>query len=1332
MSLEVGAVINEQYKIVEHIGRGGMADVWSARDTRLRRLVAIKTIAAGLAPEADPVTLFEQEARTIARMEHPHILPIHDFGDHEGKLYIVMRYITGGSLEDRLRNGPIDARTTLRITESVARALDYAHENNVIHLDLKPPNILLDSAGSPYLADFGLATVLDPEGRARNPGSGTLLYMAPEQLTAEVIDLRADIYSFGLLLFHMLTGELPYEGQQSLAMRQIAQDDKLPFLEAINEEIPPEATEILREATAIDPDVRPESHMAIVDDLRAILEPASVDARAQAGSAAFYEMATSVPASDGRVQHEEVSIYQQAHAAWHGGQGRFLPGVTHFMLMSDFYRKVNENEVTEHNVTIDDEGYQLLLRGAIEYDYDLDYWWSQVDGDNHRRWVCLHALRSGNAPARIRALEFLQPLPDDPDDPVIPRLVGQALATENNPDAQLAALKVLSVRAGLQTPEAPSTEQTTVTRFLRQMGLQNSAPALWRDHVYSQDIDTLIAETAFDDNHEVAEEAARTIGRIRSLAGVRYIADAQHNNRDDALDALAYIRDEAPALPDDVSRQGRFYAWISNSVRRITDHPLEGILRFVLVLLGGWLAMGEQVYNTFLAQQMFSPERWGSTISVGLVFGLFVAITVLVADELSERLRGFWPWWMRLSVFGLLGFGFSVLTFSGFTWLNFFYLPQWDLMRLGGFALAFGFVLSPLLRLSGWQSVLLVTGVTFAGVYAAHAHYYNTQDFSVWPAALLGLLLGGACGWRAAYLNSDLTDYTDRTLARDAFWMTLMSVVGVGLGLAAWYLYAQVFTGHVSGESPITWDTVLLLFIAGFTPGVLLAYLLPTRPRLALFSSATAAFLTIGAAIGWQFSADTPFAPRPNTTFFYFGTGDESLIFSVTLPALLVLALGAYGRSLLRGWLGWIGEPQKNHEIDGWFRGAMLYAILTTAVISVLALFSLKTSIVWALGWSLWAFVTFVAALATWKRARWGANLLIGCAILLIAGGFVFDIGSSLLTSAVYDRSPPLLDTLTLTPGSLTISLTVLQFWAVWAMLLGVATWGAQRRYLWGGIGLVALLMGWYIVAIFTAIPGSVTTLSLTSVALVLYALSPAYDTMEHGRFQWPVQRSVDAYPAADLAPAVSAPVNLTTERAVDNRTGRMATPDTMKTVLDTPTASQTGADMATDDTSQSDVLPDVATRLDAADSIPDTMKLDTGAVKFDIQSDDPDGTASDDDNTPQTVRLDTSAVSSGRTTNDTDNTDDASDDTDETGDFINIADNDTLPDIDTRVFPALEKNDDDATDAAETENKEDAGHRAKTTPEPEMTLDTSAVRSAKPDEPDDTDHPDDRKPPAD
>lgn len=218
--MEVGVEFG-QYRVIEHIGRGGMADVWSARDKRLNRTVAIKTVARDLSHDMNPVKLFEREAQTIANLEHPHILPIYEFGELEGQLYIVMRYVSGGSLEDVLEEGPIPPDEVMRLARAVALALDYAHENKVVHLDLKPSNILLDSYQLPYLADFGLATVMGPEGRAANPGSGTLLYMAPEQLTAEVLDQRADVYSFSIMLFHMMTGQLPFDAVVPLALKQI-------------------------------------------------------------------------------------------------------------------------------------------------------------------------------------------------------------------------------------------------------------------------------------------------------------------------------------------------------------------------------------------------------------------------------------------------------------------------------------------------------------------------------------------------------------------------------------------------------------------------------------------------------------------------------------------------------------------------------------------------------------------------------------------------------------------------------------------------------------------------------------------------------------------------------------------------------------------------------------------------------------------------------------------------------------------------------------------------------------------------------------------------------
>jgi serine/threonine protein kinase len=478
------------YRVVEHIGRGGMADVWSARDKQLNRTVAVKTVARDLSVEMNPVKMFEREARTIAALEHPHILPIYDFGDYDGQLYIVMRYVSGGSLEDLLEEGPLDLEDVTRLARAVGHALEYAHVNKVIHLDLKPSNILLDSYRSPYLADFGLATMLGPEGRAANPGSGTLLYMAPEQLTSDQLDHRADIYSFCILLFHMITGQLPFDASMPLALKQLQQLAEIPDPRTLRGDIPPTVIDVLRLGTQVDASKRPLSIMDIVQQFEMVLrgssatvvaaQPAQHVNQADLATAPIEELISgplddlltrrvdadlitapartgdddivtqiAIDVSDldlvsdtpeGRALREAEDIYKRARRAWARGQGRFVLGVTDFILISDYYVKAEE-----YKLELDEAGMQMLLRGALEYDFDVDVWWSKLDDEN-RRWVALHAIRSENAPARVRALNRLEDLPDA-DPPQIPKQVAQALQVERNKEAKIAALRVLEKRA---------------------------------------------------------------------------------------------------------------------------------------------------------------------------------------------------------------------------------------------------------------------------------------------------------------------------------------------------------------------------------------------------------------------------------------------------------------------------------------------------------------------------------------------------------------------------------------------------------------------------------------------------------------------------------------------------------------------------------------------------------------------------------------------------------------------------------------------------------------------------------------------------------------------
>lgn len=504
--MDIGAVIKGQYKVIEHIGRGGMADVWSARDKQLNRTVAIKTVARDLSSDSNPLRLFEREARTIAGLEHPHILPIYEFGEFGGQLYIVMRYVSGGSMEKLLEDGPLPLPEVMRLARAVGQALEYAHANMVIHLDLKPSNILLDTYQSPYLADFGLATALDPQGRAANPGSGTLLYMAPEQMTSDELDHRADIYSFCIMLFHMMTGQLPFDAAIPMALKQIQQRAEMPDPRTVNPVLPGEIANILRHGTTMDINRRANTIREVVEALEAVIMPGRAAAVpvlvatpaprvtpiiARDGATTRLEELISGPLdnlisrpadelltmpitgdlgyevgdnltpidlgeagasmpgmdTDAQSRREAEELFNRARRNWARGKGRFLLGMTHFMLISDFYL-----HAADHHLQLDDAGIQMLLRGALEYDHGIEAWWARLS-DEDRRWVCLHAVRSENTPARVRALDRLHDLPDS-EPPQIPKLVAQALQVEQGKEAKLAAIRVLEARAKWMQPAA--------------------------------------------------------------------------------------------------------------------------------------------------------------------------------------------------------------------------------------------------------------------------------------------------------------------------------------------------------------------------------------------------------------------------------------------------------------------------------------------------------------------------------------------------------------------------------------------------------------------------------------------------------------------------------------------------------------------------------------------------------------------------------------------------------------------------------------------------------------------------------------------------------------
>ena len=248
-----GRILGE-YELLEAIGRGGMAAVYRARHAPTGRIVAVKILSPQAAENESFLLRFRREARVVYRLQHPHIVPVEAFGEVGDYAFLVMPYLRVGSLADRLAQGPLTPQEGGRILSQVCSALDYAHQQGVVHRDVKPSNILLDEAGNALLADFGLAQIHDASISLTGSALlGTPAYVSPEQVRGELVDARSDQYSLGIVLYQLTTGKLPYEAETPMAVLLKQVNDPMPRPRLVNSNIPESVERVILKATAKEP-----------------------------------------------------------------------------------------------------------------------------------------------------------------------------------------------------------------------------------------------------------------------------------------------------------------------------------------------------------------------------------------------------------------------------------------------------------------------------------------------------------------------------------------------------------------------------------------------------------------------------------------------------------------------------------------------------------------------------------------------------------------------------------------------------------------------------------------------------------------------------------------------------------------------------------------------------------------------------------------------------------------------------------------------------------------------------------------------------------------------
>ncbi len=273
MTTPVGTTVSGRYRLDARIGHGGMSTVYRGFDEVLERAVAVKVMDREIASDSDQLERFRREARAVARLNHPHIVTVIDAGEDDRMAYIVFEFVEGENLKDRLRReGPLPIPEAVAYAIEIARALSAAHSRQIVHRDVKPQNVLLDSEGSAKITDFGIARTLTEEGlTADGRVLGTTDYVSPEQALGHPVTGQSDVYSLGVVLYEMLTGEVPFHGDSPVAVAMKHVREELPDVQRRRAHVSAALAAVVERATAKDLGVRYPDAATLASDLEEVL-----------------------------------------------------------------------------------------------------------------------------------------------------------------------------------------------------------------------------------------------------------------------------------------------------------------------------------------------------------------------------------------------------------------------------------------------------------------------------------------------------------------------------------------------------------------------------------------------------------------------------------------------------------------------------------------------------------------------------------------------------------------------------------------------------------------------------------------------------------------------------------------------------------------------------------------------------------------------------------------------------------------------------------------------------------------------------------------------------
>jgi adenylate cyclase len=602
------------YRLLESIGHGGEAEIWSAWDERRQQVVAMKLISKrDEAPYyvTQASNEFEQQVQVVAGLSHPHVLPLYEFGHNETYYYFVMRYSSAGALADLLLQGPLPVEDVLLFTAQITSALAYLHQQSIVHRDLKPGNILLDSQKRVYLADFGLAKRLALETSPLHTGRGTGVYAPFEQHALQGIIPQSDIYSLGIVIYEMVTGQLPWGGTIFLAEQQHQTQEELPDPRDINPDLPESLTQALRQMTAFRWKERPESAAAAFQLLLDALPTPQRDY--------LLRLHQTPPPLDEALFTAQDAHYLRHHFQedWEPDAAAFPARLTHFAIIDSVYKQSQHSD-TEGEDTLP----RFMLRGALVHDYNIGHWWQALTNPQQKAEVCEQTLALEHEAVRIRLVEHWL----------------------NEPEGTFPS-GTFSVRTLERLLDMTLKARTWATRNHTFKLLARLIPPTrrWQPIGLSTEADTQLAKLALNHSSQ-ASQAAQMIGRLHSETAVQALLSTptDDNEANLVLDALQVIQTMAGHLPRIVPVRLRWQIfWRHFQQQWLEDSPgfsWPRVLMGIMVGVVTWLFFLVGLFDgaaTRLQDVLLQP------------YPVSNVVTIVEVNDASLERYGRWDNWPR-------------------------------------------------------------------------------------------------------------------------------------------------------------------------------------------------------------------------------------------------------------------------------------------------------------------------------------------------------------------------------------------------------------------------------------------------------------------------------------------------------------------------------------------------------------------------------------------------------------------------------------------------------------------------------------------------------------